>query len=199
MAWNRAHVNDPAHEASALQWAVIAMCDSTGRLSTVRAQVRPQALAVVGEAVWWVTIVDATLVRHYPETYDSALASRTADERAKIEETLAGLRFVRNRIGLEADLTDFVNPRTAGNPAPRERGVGRWMWKPRPEPDLAALSPRGQAWERARYQAYQAQLAGHTISETFGRAASFLNATTAIANISDLAESPAPAPQPGSR
>ena len=43
-----------------------------------------------------------------------------------------------------------------------------------PEPDLGSLPPRGQAWEMTRYRAYQAQLAGHTIGETFGRAAAFL-------------------------
>ena len=43
-----------------------------------------------------------------------------------------------------------------------------------PEPDLGSLPPRGQAWEMTRYQAYQAQLAGQTIGETFGRAAAFL-------------------------
>jgi hypothetical protein len=43
-----------------------------------------------------------------------------------------------------------------------------------PEPDLGSLPPRGQAWEMTRYGAYQAQLAGHTIGETFGEAAAFL-------------------------
>jgi hypothetical protein len=39
---------------------------------------------------------------------------------------------------------------------------------------LGRFHPRGQAWETMRYRAFQAQLAGHTIGETFGRAAQFL-------------------------
>ena len=35
----------------------------------------PQALAVISEAVWWVTMVDATVVRYYPDAYDRVLAA----------------------------------------------------------------------------------------------------------------------------
>ena len=49
------------------------------------------------------------------------------------------------------------------------------------EPKLATLTPRGQAWEMTRYQAYQAQLAGHTIGETFTRASAFLQQAVADA------------------
>ena len=50
-----------------------------------------------------------------------------------------------------------------------------------PEPKLAPLSPRGRSWEMARYQAYQAQLAGHTIGETFTQTAAFLKLAAADA------------------
>ena len=40
-----------------------------------------------------------------------------------------------------------------------------------PLPVLASLPPQAQAWEMTRYQAYQDRLAGHTIGETFRRAA----------------------------
>jgi hypothetical protein len=43
------------------------MRDTTARLAQVRAVGRARAFAVIGEAVWWVTIVDATLVRHHPD------------------------------------------------------------------------------------------------------------------------------------
>ena len=56
-----------------------------------------------------------------------------------------------------------------------------WTWRPVPEPKLTVLAPRGQAWELTRYQAYQAQLAGHTIGETFTRAAAFLQHAVADA------------------
>jgi hypothetical protein len=179
-AWNREHMGDPAAGASALQWSITAMSDTTERLPRVRAANRPRAFAVIGEAVWWVTIVDATLVRHHPDTYDRVMASQTAAGQRLIQGTLAGLRFVRNRIGDEADLAEFIEP---GAPGP-SAGVGRitgWTWKPVPEPALASLPPRGQAWEMTRYRAYQAHLAGHTIGESFGRAAEFLTLAAADA------------------
>jgi hypothetical protein len=159
--------------ASALVWAITAMSDTTGRLPKVRAADRPRAFAVIGEAVWWVTIVDATLVRHHPDAYDSVLTGQAPAERQLVEEILTGLRFVRNQIGDEADIGEFIEPSNAG-PGPSEGRITGWTWKPVPEPALGPLSPRGQAWEMTRYRAYQAQLAGHTIGETFGRAAEFL-------------------------
>jgi hypothetical protein len=59
--------------------------------------------------------------------------------------------------------------------------VTNWTWKPVPEPATAALAPRGRTWELARYQAYQAYLAGRTIGRTFGGAAEFLNLVAANA------------------
>ncbi len=44
----------------------------------------------------------------------------------------------------------------------RNRRITGWRWKSVPEPAPASFPPRGQAWERARYQA---QLAGHALSE----------------------------------
>ncbi len=55
-----------------------------------------------------------------------------------------------------------------------------------PEPTLAPLTPRGQAWEMARYRAYEAQLAGHTIGEIFARAVAFLKLTAANATSSQI-------------
>jgi hypothetical protein len=49
-----------------------------------------------------------------------------------------------------------------------------WTWKSVPRPALDSLPARGQEWEMTRYRAYEAQLAGHTIGETFGRAVDFL-------------------------
>jgi hypothetical protein len=166
--------------ASALVWSVTAMSDTTRRLPRVRAWDRPRAFAVIGEAVWWVTIVDATLVRHHPDVYDSAMARQPPAERRLIEGTLTGLRFVRNRIGDEADLGEFIEPGEAGQGA-GERRITGWTWKPVPEPALTSLPPRGQAWEMTRYRGYQAQLAGHTIGETFGRVTAFLKLAAANA------------------
>ena len=149
----------------------------------MRAGDRPRAFAVISEAVWWVTIVDATLVRHHPDAYDSVLAGQAPAERQLTEGVLAGLRFVRNRIGDEADLAEFIEPGDAGPGAGEERIRG-WTWKPVPVPALGSLPQRAQAWEITRYRAYQAQLAGHTIGAIFGRAAEFLKLAAADATAS---------------
>ena len=166
---------------SALQWAITAMSDTTDRLSRMAgARDRTRAFAVIGEAVWWVTIVDATLVRHHAEAYDTAMAGQPPAERALVENTLAGLRFVRNRIGGHGDIGEFIEPGEAV-PGAGEGPVTGWTWRPVPEPEVASLPPRGQAWEMTRYQAYQAQLAAHTVGEVFGLAASFLKLAAANA------------------
>jgi hypothetical protein len=176
--WNREHVGDLTAGASALVWSITAMSDATDRLPRVRARDQARAVAVIGEAVWWITIVDATLVRHHPDAYDTVMAGQTPAQRQLVEGTLTGLRFVRNQIGDEADLGEFIEPGEAGRGAAEGRITG-WTWKPVPEPALGLRTPRGQAWEMTRYQAYQAQLAGHTIGETFGRAAEFLKLAAA--------------------
>jgi hypothetical protein len=179
-AWNREHTGGPAAGASALVWSITAMSDTTDRLTRVRAADRPRAFTVISEAVWWVTMVDATLVRHHPDAYDGVLAGQSPAERQLVEETLAGLRFVRNQIGDEADLAEFIESGESGHGAERRRITG-WTWRSVTEPALASLPPRGQAWEAMRYRSYQAQLAGHTIGETFGRAAEFLKLAAANA------------------
>ena len=100
------------------------------------------------------------------------MASQPMAQRELVEQTLAGLRFVRNHIGDEASLGQFIQ---AGGPMAGAGRITNWSWKPVPEPALAWLAPRRQVWELARYRAYQAGLAGHTIGHTFGRAAEFLN------------------------
>ncbi len=186
VTWNRENARDPAAEASALDWSITAMRDATGRLAQVTGRHRPRAFAAITEAVWWVTIVDATLVRHHPDTYDAVLAGRRVAERRLIEGTLAGLRFVRNRMGQYLDPLDFIQPGQPGEPGDAHPGDGdacvmSWTWKPVPAPRLASLPPRGQAWERTRYRSYQSRLAGHTIGETFQQSAAFLELAAAQA------------------
>ncbi len=159
--------------ASPLGWAVIAMRDTTERLGKVQARDRPQAFAVIGEAVWWVTIVDATLVRYHPDAYDDALDRLSAAQRRRVEGTFGGLRFVRNRMGYYADHADFIQPRLSAD-GDRDAPITHWTWKSLPEPTVESLPPRGQEWEMSRYQAYQDHLARRTVGETFNRAAAFL-------------------------
>jgi hypothetical protein len=172
-------VRGPARTGtSALSWAITAMQDTTERLGRVRASDRAQAFAVIGEAVWWVTIVDATLVRYYPDDYDAALDALPADRRLETETTFGGLRFVRNRMGYYADHADFIQPR-GGENGMSDAPITEWSWQSLPVPSIATLPPRGQEWELSRYQAYQDLLAGRTIGETFGRTSAFLDQVAA--------------------
>jgi endogenous inhibitor of DNA gyrase (YacG/DUF329 family) len=171
--WAQGNAAGQGSPESALGWAIIAMRDVTERLGRVRASDHPQAFAVIGEAVWWVTIVDATLVRYHPEAYEQTLAGMQGPRRRLTEGTFAGLRFVRNRMGYKADPDDFIHPLPGGSGPPGGL-IAAWTWKSVSEPSLSSLPQRGQDWEMTRYRAYQAQLAGHPIGDTFSRAAAFL-------------------------
>jgi hypothetical protein len=174
VAWNREHAGGGRAEATALDWSFTAMGDVTRRLGRVRARDREHAFAVISEAVWWVTIVDGTLLRYHTGAYDTVMAGQAPAQARQIEGALAGLRFVRNRMGYHTDPADFIEPR-AGQARSRGARITMWRWRSQPEPDLGSLPPRGQAWEMARYQAYQDHLAGRTIGETFEQASVFLN------------------------
>jgi hypothetical protein len=178
-AWNGAKTGDPPAEMSALRWSITAMRDATERLTTVRASDQRRAFAAIGDAVWWVTIVDGTLVRHHPDVYDGMLAAQAAAERRLIEGTLAGLRFVRNQMGYQLVHADFIRPEGSRRADDR---ITDWKWRSAPEPKLPSLPPGGQAWELTRYRAYQAQLAGHALTEIFGRATAFLDPTAVKAS-----------------
>src|SRR5215813_330705 len=176
VAWNRENAGDRAAGGSALEWSITAMRDATWRLLRAKARDRSRAFAVISEAVWWVTIVDGTLVRYHPDAYDSLLASYAGEQRARIEGTLAGLRFVRNRAGQHVDHTDFIHRGAYG-----DGRIAAWRWTSMPEPALTSLPPRGQAWEASRYRDYEAYLAGRTVEETFGCAVAFLKQAAASA------------------
>jgi hypothetical protein len=189
-AWNRRHADAPA-DTSALDWSITAMRDTIARLCRASGWDRADGFAVISEAVWRVTIVDAALMRYHPETYSQILARQDPAQRQITEETFAGLRFVRNRMGYHARPADFIEPADTGP------GVAAWTWKPVPEPAFAALTPRGQDWEMTRYQAYQAQLAHHAIGETFTHATAFLG--IAAGNVLSHARTTADSPAAGRR
>ena len=162
-------------DATALTWSIAAMSDATARLPAMKVWEKPRAFAAIRDAVWWITMVDATLVRHHSRVYDTVMTAHTQAERRLIHETLAGLRFVRNSISREAGLGEVIE---TGADARRVTG---WTWKPAPESALGWLPPRAQAWEQTRWRAYQARLASRTIGKTFGRAVTFLTLTGADA------------------
>lgn len=170
------HVTDPAADVSSLPSAIAAMSEATARLPTVKVWDQAEALAAIGQAVWWITVVDATLVRHHPDVYDAVHAAQAPAERLLIKPTLAGLRFARGWISRGTGLEEGIQ---TGGPGAGIRRITQWTWRPVREPALASFPPRGQAWEMARYRAYQAHLADHTIGETVGRAVTFLTLTGA--------------------
>jgi hypothetical protein len=173
VAWNRQNATTQGCEESALDWSSTAMREAADRVFGASAPNRAQGLVMISEAVWWVTIVDATLVRYHPDVYSAVLTGRPAAERELIEGTLAGLRFVRNWMGYHADHSDFIRP-LAGHPPSGGGAVAEWRWRSLPAPAVNSFPPLRQEWEMDRYQAYQAYLAGHTVGDVFGRAGGFL-------------------------
>jgi hypothetical protein len=171
VAWNRQNASDLPVEAGTLDWSITAMQETTDRLLRATGWHRPHAFAVISEAVWWVTMVDATLMRYHPDAYGAVLARQSDAQRPIIEDTFGGLRFVRNRMGYDTDPADFIQPLDTG-PGPGR--IGAWTWKSLPEPAPASLTGRARQWEMTRYRAYQAQLAAQPIGETFSRATAFL-------------------------
>ena len=176
VAWNRQRAGH-SPTVGALDWSITAMRETTDRLLQAENWDLAHAYTAITEAVWWVTMVDATLVRYHPDSYGAALARHDAAERKIIEDTFAGLRFVRNRLGYKADHDEFIRPRLTRSGAADGR-VATWTWRPVRKPALATLPARGQDWELTRFRAYRAQLAGHTIEDTFSRAAAFLRSAS---------------------
>ena len=76
VAWNRRHASDPPAETGALDWSITAMRETTDRILQVGGWDRANGFAVISEAVWWVTMVDATLMRYHPGIYSRVLASQ---------------------------------------------------------------------------------------------------------------------------
>jgi hypothetical protein len=170
LAWAKEHVGDPDVSQNALDWSLTAMKEAAGRLPRVETLESARVAVAVSEAVWWVTIVDATLVRYYPDIYDGVLAGMSEECGDRVEEILAGLRYVRNQLGVHLDPSEFVRPDPVG-----------WTWRSLPEPPCTSLSPRGQDWELSRYRAYQSHLADAALAETVTTAAAFLSRTAEAA------------------
>jgi hypothetical protein len=180
MAWNREHAGVAAAPAVAIDWSITAMNESVGRLAAAGTWDLNRLAAAVGETVWWVTLVDATLVRYHPRHYENALASSSV-RRVKTEKTLAGLRYVRNQLGKSVDPAGFVRA-DAG-----DGSAVTWTWRPLPEPDLTGLGQRARQWELRRYRAYEARLAGRAIARTFTRCAEFLEQAASLVGTTSLA------------
>ena len=174
MTWNHEHAGVAAAPAAAIDWSVAAMTESAMRLSSPGAWDLPHLSEALSDAVWWVTLVDATLVRYHPRNYEGALADRSA-RRRETEQTLEGLRYVRNELGRSVDPASLVKPASGDDAA------AGWTWRSLPQPDLTGLGMRARKWELSRYRAYQERLAGHDITETFTWCTEFLTLAASLA------------------
>ena len=173
MAWNREHAGVAAAPAAAIEWSVAAMAEACSRLAAAGTWDSRRTATAVSETVWWVTLVDATLVRYHPRAYELALASVPA-RRRRIEETLEGLRYVRNQLSRVADPARFIEAAAGDAPG--------WTWRPLPPPVLEDFTPQSREWELSRYRAYQARLADRDLARTFARCARFLTDAAALAS-----------------
>ena len=149
------------------------MRDATGRLTQPHAWDRTRAFEAIHDAVWRVTILDAASVRYLSSVYDDSLERLGPADRVSIEETLAGLRLVRNRVSEPDDLAEFVDPGPAGWEPATGPITGR-RWKAVSARSPGTLSKAAQAWELERYRSYQARLAGHAIGDAFECCTAFL-------------------------
>jgi hypothetical protein len=170
ITWNRRHANGRPTGDTPLNWSVSALEDTANRLHEARTVNLPEALAAISEAVWWVTLVDATMVRYHHDAYDRALGDLQPAERRLTEGTFTGLRFVRNCMGHHVDPADFIQPQqdSAGGDAP----VAAWTWRNVPAPATGVR--QRSTWENSRYRHYRAYLAERPVGETINRTAGFL-------------------------
>lgn len=185
-SWNSENTGGPQTGDAALGWSVTAMADAAQRLAAARAMDVPHALAVISEAVWWVTIVDATMIRYHAADRDRALRNLAPADRRSTEGTFTGLRFVRNQLGYQADPADFIQPPAGDVEAP----VSVWTWKTFPPPPHRPLSPRGRSWEASRHREYQAHLAGRPAGDVIDRAVAFLGTVHGAVCAADAAARP---------
>jgi hypothetical protein len=147
----------------ALGWSVQAMDDATDRVNKISEYDMPKAFAAIGEAVWWITIVNDTLSSKYRAAYDFALDGQTP----RVEDVIEGLRSVRHRIGHEVDLVDFIE--AVGSRT--DRGDGRitaWKWKSIRAPT------RSKARDVQGHRAYESAVAERNFAQIFMQATGFL-------------------------
>jgi hypothetical protein len=177
--WNREHLTDAAAEQRALEWSLAGMQDVTERLALCRPEEDGVvAFSAVAEAVWWVTIIDARLIRQYMDIYEAVLAAHDPAQRSMVEGTLSGLRYVRNQTTSETISAEFISPPAGA------KGYGvpaAWGWNHIAEPPLDDLPEDVRSWELTRYQEYEAWLAGNVVGDVFQRATGFLDLAVARA------------------
>jgi hypothetical protein len=176
---------DSAGGDGTLAWSLTATSEALRRLAAASAADVPQAVAAATEAVWWVTLADAAMIRSHPGAYGTAVAALDPAARRAVEGSFAGLRFIRGQLGYHADPGDFIQlqPAPGGGSAPPLA----WTWAPLPPP----APHRGTAREASPYREYQAYLAGRPLGQTLARAAGFLSQAHATAGRAGHSSTPA--------
>jgi len=152
----------------ALDWSVKAMNEAADRINKVAASDLPRAFAAIGEAVWWITIVNDTLRHTHRAAYEQA-AVLTSPGPA---DTLNGLRSVRNRIGHKVDLVDFLQPVASRQWSADDR-ITAWAWRTVPPPEQDGRTNRQHQRDLELHQAYQRALANQNIWQPFTLAQGF--------------------------
>ena len=107
VTWNREHAGVAAAPAVAIDWSVTAMTEAAGRLAAARDWDPARLAAAVAEAVWWVTLVDATLVR-----YQSARPAPATTRPPWPARTCGGGRPSRPSKGSGTSATSWASPPT---------------------------------------------------------------------------------------
>ncbi len=154
--------------AAALDWSVKALNDATDRVSKIASADLPRAFAAIGEAVWWVTIVNDTL-RHNHRAACAQAATLTSPDPTG---TLNGLRSVRNRIGHKVDLVDYIQP-VASREWSADGRVTAWAWKPVAPPERGDRTDAQHRRDIELHRAYESELAGQNIWQAFMLATGF--------------------------
>lgn len=151
-----------------------AMNDATDRINKIPATDLPRAfaatLSAIGEAVWWITIVNDTLWHNYRGAYDQATVLTAPDP----TDTINGLRSVRNRIGHKVDLVDFLEP-LASRAWSVDGRITAWAWKAVMPPERGDRSTRDHRRDLDLQQSYERALAGQNIWQPFMLATGFFN------------------------
>ncbi len=152
-------------ERTALGLSVGAMSRAIARVSETADP--SGAFAAIGEAVWWVTITDDTLRTRHRHAYQAAQAALDRIS-PPLVSCLAGLRSVRNRIGHEVDLVDFVNLEDVRPDQFGDDGL-------QPGPGSTCRNQPGRTErEQENHRHYLAALAGRNVIEGFGIAETFI-------------------------
>ncbi len=151
----------------AVDWSIEAMDDATLRVNQTTDP--RSAFATIGEAVWWITVVDKT----FENTAEYRLAVPPGQHASNV---LAGLRSVRNRIGHDVNIVDFAGL-AAVRADPGDGRIAAWVWQPVPPPVTNRLR------EQQNYEAYSIALEGRTVVEAFSIASGALRHIRALCQV----------------